>query len=744
MNTISPKIIHSNRQGWTVFLRYASLIAFLAIPSAAFAQANLLINPGFETGNATGWGASNGSYSVVTGQAHSGTYAAQVNLYAQVGQTVTGLTPNTTYTCTGWFKVAVAGQAVYLIAENFGSASVSKSANTTTYTQVTVTFTTGATNTSAEILVYESGANAAYCDDLSLTGGTSNLLVNPGFEAGNATGWAASNGSYSVINSNVHSGAYAAQVNLDSQVAQTVAGLTPNTTYTCTGWLKVAVAGQGVYLIAQNFGGTAVSKSATTTAYTQVTITFTTGASNTSAEILVYESGAGAAYCDDLSLTSSGGGTGDATGTQANRIADCLQRFGVNTFSELNNNGYLWSWGGSQGSYDPATTGRAINYITGGSGLTINDREYHRDLDGTTALTPLQITWIRAVYQATGSPFTIAIAADGGQGDVPGIVSIVQDSVSSGLNYVKWAEGINEPNNNFGSGTTPIATTASVQTSLYQQIHAITPNVTVAAPSIIFGLPNPGAWLTSYLGTYQSTILANSDANNIHLYPPYSPNGAYSGSINGTLADVNAAYNTVLPGKPAINTEYHPTLYSNIHPSDRTYDAYWGPIDLLSSYADYNWQAVFWFALFDYNSVSMQCGLFATSDANPYPAASAYRALFQLTGDSGATKSSFTTGKINVTISGLPAAPTGAPHAGGRWTLFENSSNQYFLMLWNEQNTISATTTPVTVTFNSHNMRQVQEFNITSGSETPVQSPTNVHTMTVNLDTSLRLLRITY
>jgi hypothetical protein len=65
-------------------------------------------------------------------------------------------------------------------------------------------------------------------------------------------------------------------------------------------------------------------------------------------------------------------------------------------------------------------------------------------------------------------------------------------------------------------------------------------------------------------------------------------------------------------------------------------------------------------------------------------------------------------------------------------------------MIWNEQNDISATTAPITVTFNSHNMTTVKEFNITSGNLTAVQSLTNVHVMTVNLDTSVRLLRISY
>jgi len=579
---------------------------------------------------------------------------------------------------------------------------------------------------------------------LSLSAQT-NLLADPSFESGALSGWAASYGSCSVVTGQAHTGTYAGKVGYGSAIAQTLTGLSPNTTYTFSGWLKVNTAGQVVYLGVQNYGGVSLSRFNNTTAYAQKTLTFTTGATNTSANLFVYQSGADFACCDDLSLTAVVGGAGDATGTQAGRIADCLQRFGVNTFSRLVINGYPWSWGGSQGSYDSATTARAINYITAGSGLTMNIREYHRDSAGSPAhaITPLQKTWIHDVFQATHSPFTLAIAANGGANDIPGIVDLVQDSISSGLHYVKWVEGINEPNNNFGSGTIPIATTSSVQTSLHQQIAAITSDVVVAGPSIIFGLPTPDGWLTNYLGTYQSAIQSASDAANVHVYPPKSPNAYDGNSRGGTLADINTAFANVLPG-PVLNTEWHPTLYSTIHKTDPAYDAYWGPIYLLSSCLDYNWSAAFWFALFDYNSVSMKCGLFATNDTNPYPVADAFRAMYQLTGDTGADKLTFAPGKLDVTVSGLPSAPANSPHAGGRWALFENSAHAYFLFLWNEQNDLSATTAPVTVTFNAHAMTKVEEFNITSGSQTALQTLTNASSVTVNLDTSVRLLRITY
>jgi len=571
--------------------------------------------------------------------------------------------------------------------------------------------------------------------------GQNNLLVNPGFETGNSYGW----GSCTVVSSNAHSGTYCAQLGYYGGAEQTVYGLLTNTTYTMSGWLEESVAGQRVYLLAENYGAGQVNTSTTSTNYTNLTITFTTGATNTSALVGAFQVGSsGYAYCDDFVLTgptNAASGSGTVTLTNASRIADCLQRFGVNTFSLLTNNGYAWSWGGSAGQYDYPTVGRAINYVTGGSGLTMNIREYHRDFGGTpaVAMTPLQETWIRGVYQATGSPFTIAIAAYGTSNDVPGIVSLVEDSVSSGLNYVKWVEGVNEPDM-YG----PIASTdtANAQSLLFQQVHAITTNVTVMGPSIAVGLPYPDGWVTNYLGTNLTSVLGNSDANNLHVYPTESPNANDNSSRPGLLADFTTGYATVLPGKPAINTEWHPTLYSSTYKTNNTFDAYWGPIYFLSSVTDFKWQADFWFALYDY-APGMPCGLFVSSDADPKPVAKAFRALFQLTGDPGTNKTSFVPDQLSVTVSNLPAAPAGSAYAGGRCALFENSVGQFFLMIWNEQGTTNAATTPVTVTFNSNSVAKVEEFNITSGSETAVQSLTNLQTMTVNLDTSVRLLRIT-
>jgi hypothetical protein len=453
----------------------------------------------------------------------------------------------------------------------------------------------------------------------------------------------------------------------------------------------------------------------------------------------------GAADSAAASAAMAASPAGDTTGTQAHRIADCLQRFGVNTFSKLNRNGYTWRWGGSKGEYDAATTARAINYLTAGSGLTIQVREYHSG-DGSASdhLTPLQTEWIRQVFQATGSPFSIAIGANGKTAAIGGMLKIVQDAERSGLHYVRWVEGINEPNSDFGAGKVSNAATLDMQTQLFQRVHAAAPAVSVVGPSIVFGLPCPEAYLAKYLGATTNAILAHEDLNNVHFYPGWSPNGTYAHSRLGEFADIDNGFKKVLPGKQALCTEWHTTLFSSIHKTNAVYDAYWASIFLLSSYLDYDWQGAFWFALFNYGGPHPYCGLFATNDVSPYAQANTLRTLFQLTGDHGAGKLSFKPGKLDVTVTGLPAAPTNAPHAGGRWALFQNSAGTYFLMLWNEQNDLNPTATPVTVTFNAHAMTKVEEFNITAANPTVLQTQVKARTVTVNLDTSLRLLRITY
>lgn len=81
-------------------------VAWIALPAHA---ANVLANPGFETGNLSGW-TCEATNSVVTGQARTGTYAmagaAGAGSTARCRQTVT-VVANTQYTVAGYVKGSI-------------------------------------------------------------------------------------------------------------------------------------------------------------------------------------------------------------------------------------------------------------------------------------------------------------------------------------------------------------------------------------------------------------------------------------------------------------------------------------------------------------------------------------------------------------------------------------------------------------------------------------------------------------
>lgn len=131
-------------------------------------------NTGFESGSCSSWSCYGGT-SVVTGNARSGTYAARLpgGVSAGAQQTVSGLTPNTTYTLRGFGKSGVAGQCVYVGAKAYDSSGgeTKTCLSSTSYTGGSVTFTTGASSTSALVYFWSPSSNSGtgYGDDLALS-----------------------------------------------------------------------------------------------------------------------------------------------------------------------------------------------------------------------------------------------------------------------------------------------------------------------------------------------------------------------------------------------------------------------------------------------------------------------------------------------------------------------------------------------------------------------------------------------
>ncbi|MEU9283395.1 carbohydrate binding domain-containing protein [Streptomyces sp. NPDC048275] len=141
---------------------------------------------------------------------------------------------------------------------------------------------------------------------LPTTAQAANILPNPGFESGSLSPWSCTGNLGSVVTSPVHGGtkalAGAASSSDNAQCSQTVA-VQPNTTYSLSGWVR----GNYVYL---GVDGGASTWTTSPSAYSQLTLSFTTGAAQTSARIYTHGwYGQGTYYADDISLDGPGGGS---------------------------------------------------------------------------------------------------------------------------------------------------------------------------------------------------------------------------------------------------------------------------------------------------------------------------------------------------------------------------------------------------------------------------------------------------
>ncbi|NUT33879.1 MAG: chitinase [Hamadaea sp.] len=136
-----------------------------------------------------------------------------------------------------------------------------------------------------------------------------NILANPGLESGSLSPWSCSGGLGSVVTTPVHGGSRALQgaasASDNAKCTQTVT-VQPNTAYTLTAWVR----GGGGYVYLGVTGGNSVWNPNAASAWTQLTVTHTTGASQTSLQVYVNGwYGTGTYWADDFSLDGPGGGT---------------------------------------------------------------------------------------------------------------------------------------------------------------------------------------------------------------------------------------------------------------------------------------------------------------------------------------------------------------------------------------------------------------------------------------------------
>ena len=151
-------------------LAAAGLACVATATTAQAAPANLAQNPGFESGTLAPWSCSSGGGSVVTSPVHSGSYALlgtpTSSDDAQCSQTVS-VQSGSSYTLSAW----VEGSYVYLGDTGTGTSDTSNWTTSNSWSQLSTTFTTGASTTSLTIWLHGWYGQGDYsADDVSLTG----------------------------------------------------------------------------------------------------------------------------------------------------------------------------------------------------------------------------------------------------------------------------------------------------------------------------------------------------------------------------------------------------------------------------------------------------------------------------------------------------------------------------------------------------------------------------------------------
>ncbi|MBP2049310.1 chitinase [Streptomyces griseochromogenes] len=155
---------------WSAATALALSVAGLAATPASAADVNNAKNTGFESG-LTNWTCSAGSGTTVSSPVHGGTSALKATPAgqdnAQCTQSV-AVKPNSTYTLSAW----VQGGYSYLGVTGTGTTDVSTwTPDSSSWKQLSTTFTTGASTTSVTVYTHGwYGQAAYYADDISVYG----------------------------------------------------------------------------------------------------------------------------------------------------------------------------------------------------------------------------------------------------------------------------------------------------------------------------------------------------------------------------------------------------------------------------------------------------------------------------------------------------------------------------------------------------------------------------------------------
>jgi hypothetical protein len=126
----------------------------------------LFTNPGFEAGTLAGWTVS-GTASASTTVANNGSWSGSVGAAGQISQTVTGLTPNTSYTFSVAYRASGGSPSAKVGVSGIAGATFTTVSGGASFVTGSVTFTTGAAETTATLYL-QGVSGTTYFDDAIL------------------------------------------------------------------------------------------------------------------------------------------------------------------------------------------------------------------------------------------------------------------------------------------------------------------------------------------------------------------------------------------------------------------------------------------------------------------------------------------------------------------------------------------------------------------------------------------------
>ena len=130
-----------------------------------------------------------------------------------------------------------------------------------------------------------------------------NIVKQSGFENGIISPWVTTHSGTAASVSNARSCSKCVRLGAgEDGIKQVLTGLSPNTSYICTAWVKAETGGQ-IQIGVTGFGGTDVTVTSVSNSWTMISIPFTTGAGASSATVYAYKPSGGAyVYVDDFGV----------------------------------------------------------------------------------------------------------------------------------------------------------------------------------------------------------------------------------------------------------------------------------------------------------------------------------------------------------------------------------------------------------------------------------------------------------